>query len=166
MKTTLDAPPELLDDQEKNVVAQIRKHGWFSHNVFAEPGHKGFHYTTGFCVNAAFPELLIFSLKFSHDIFWDIFNELKAGRTFPIGRPIPDILGNVDVMLLPISTRQYRDYLGWNRWFYRGDNFSCLQLVYPDRANVFPWQPKFDAAWRDRQDDLTNGDWGRSDREA
>jgi hypothetical protein len=48
MLTALDADPNLLDEGEKNVVAQIRKHGWFSHNVMAEPGHKGFCYTTGF----------------------------------------------------------------------------------------------------------------------
>jgi hypothetical protein len=116
-------------------------------------------------VNTAFPELLVFSLKISHDVFWGIFRDLKAGRTFPIGRPIPDIL-EVDVMLLPVSKQQYREHLGWNRWFYAGENFSCLQLVYPDLAGVFPWQPQFDANWRDRQDDLTDHDWGRADREA
>lgn len=166
MPTALEANPDSLDDGEKNVVAQIRKHGWFNHNVQAEPGHKGFHYTTGFCVNVAFPELIVFSLKISHDIFWNIFKALRAGQSFPVGRPIPDVLGDVDVMLLPVSKQHYREHLGWNRWFYGGDDFPCLQLVYPDRANAFPWQPQFDVNWRDRQDDLTDDDWGRAEREA
>ncbi len=165
MRTALDAPPEALDEQEARVVGKIREYGWFSHDIFAEPGHKGFRFTTGFCVSVAFPELIAFTLAISHGIFGNIHQDLKDGRKFPVGRPIPDVLDGVDVVLLPVAKRHYGEHLGWSRWFYGGDDFPCLQLVYPDLANVFPWQDGFDPAWAQRQDDLSEGDWGRAVRE-
>jgi hypothetical protein len=164
MRTALDAPPGKLDEHERNVVANIREHGWFDHQVAAEPGYKGFHYTTGFWKTANSPELIVFSLKIAHDILWNLYKRARAGEDLPVGQPVPDVLGGVDVMFLPVDKKHYREHLGWNRWFYGGDDFPCLQLVYPDLENVFPWQPGFDPAWGDRQDDLTAGDWGRASR--
>ncbi|HEY1605029.1 MAG TPA: DUF4262 domain-containing protein [Allosphingosinicella sp.] len=30
--------------------------------------------------------------------------------------------------------------LGWSRWFYGGDVFPYLRLVWPDRVGLFPWE--------------------------
>jgi hypothetical protein len=58
-----------------------------------------------------------------------------------------------------VANRFYADHLGWTRWFYGGDRFPCLQIVWPDRAGVFPWEPGFDATFSNDQADLTEHGW-------
>jgi hypothetical protein len=49
--------------------------------------------------------------------------------------------------------------LGWSRWFYGGDAFPCLQIVWSDRDGRFPWQSGFDPALAGLQPDLTENGW-------
>jgi hypothetical protein len=149
MLTALQAPDEALDPHEKKFVAAIREHGWFGTNVFAEGGQPNFTYTTGFWVTS----------ETAHSVFWGIFRELKTGITPPMLTRSSDLLGNHDAYLFPVQKVQYREYLGWSRWFYAGDEFPCSQLVWPDRDGRFPWEPTFDQEMADRQVDIADGSW-------
>jgi hypothetical protein len=161
MHTALDADPAQLDKHEQNFVAQIREHGFFGTHVMADAEGPGFAYTTGFWLKFSFPEVIVFSLgrDDAHDTFWHMYHELEAGRRFPVGEPTGDVFENCAAMLLPVSPQQYRDHLGWSRWFYRGDDFQCLQLVFPDRGGLFPWSPVLSQSFREAQPDLTAGNW-------
>ena len=162
MNTALSAPDSALDDGEKNFVASIREHGWFRTSVFADEGHTGFSYTTGFWVTLGKPELIVFGLKseIAHAVLWDVFRDVKSGKDLPIRSRTGDVLGNHDACLFPVGRAHYPEYLGWSRWFYGGDDFPCIQLVWPDRSGVFPWEPGFDANLADVQPDIAEGGWG------
>jgi hypothetical protein len=161
MLTALDAPEAAFDEHEKKFVANIREHGWVVTNVFAEGEMPGFSYTTGLWKALGVPELIVFSLKTeaAHQIFWNIFNEAKAGRQFQNGTRINNILNTLDVVLMTVDKQHYREYLGWSRWFYAGDLFPCAQLIWPDRANLFPWNTEFDARFASDQPDLSEAGW-------
>jgi hypothetical protein len=46
------------------------------------------------------------------------------------------------VKLRPVrDPASYREHVGYARWFYRGDEFPLLQLVWPDKAGRFPGEP-------------------------
>jgi hypothetical protein len=47
--------------------------------------------------------------------------------------------------------RHYRDYFGYARWFYHGDDFPVLQCVWPDRQHRYPWHPACHESARQRQ---------------
>lgn len=164
MLTALDAPESALDEHERRFVANIRKHGWIRTSVFGEEGNPAFAYTTGFWVTAQAPELVIFSMKdeLAHDVFWDMFRTSKSGLTYPIARRTNDVFANLPAYLFPVAKRHYREHLGWNRWFYAGDDFPCLQLVWSDRDGVFPWEAGFDETFRQDQPDLTESGWSAS----
>lgn len=161
MLTALDAPPEKLDEQERAFVAEIREHGWFRTGVFRDEEGPGFSYTTGFHVNAGHPELILFSLKdaIAHDIFWELFRDAKRGQALPVGRRTDAVFGNLPAYAFPVARKHYADLLGWSRWFYGNDDFPCLQVVWPDRAGVFPWEAGFDAAFEASQPDLSERGW-------
>lgn len=40
-----------------------------------------------------------------------------------------------------MDKRRYREYLGYARWFYDGDGFDVLQIVWPDKQASFPGEP-------------------------
>lgn len=162
MRTALDADPKRLDQHETKFVENIRKHGWFHTSVFADDKAPGFSFTTGFWLTLGFPEVLIFSMKkeTAHDTFQHVFHEVKNGHVFELGKPINDVIVNFDAVLIPVPTHQLKEYCGWSRWFYGGDHFQCVQLVWPDAKGAFPWHPEVDARFVHSQPDLTEADWG------
>jgi Domain of unknown function (DUF4262) len=161
MRTALDAPVMALDAAENNFVDKVREHGWFATHVAEEGEHRSFTYTTGFWVTLERSEILIFSLKreTAIKVFSDLFHDLKNGIKHPVSLANSNIFGNSAAFLFPIAKKKYADYLGWSRWFYGGDDFSCLQLVWPDPAGAFPWQVGFDERFRTSQPDLTEQGW-------
>lgn len=159
--TALDAPAEKLDDQEQRFVSVIREHGWFHTHVFGDEEGPGFDYTTGFQIGLGHPEIITFDMNkdVASTVLWDLYRSIGMGQEPAIGEPLHE-LTVLPLMLLPVSVDHYRDYLGWNRWFYGGDHFTCLQLVWTDREGLFPWQAGFDAGrFGARQPDLTAGNW-------
>jgi hypothetical protein len=161
MRTALDAAPSMLDEHERKFVANIRDHGWFHTSVHQDETGPGFSYTTGFWLNMDFPELITFSLsqEVAHDTFWHIYRELKAGQSFVIRQPVENVFAGLKGAFLPVLQRHFKDHLGWSRWFYGGDDFKCVQLVWTDRHGKFPWQPGHSVSLAEAQPDLTEGSW-------
>lgn len=150
-----------LDPDEKSFVAKIREHGWFNTSVSGDDEGSGFSYTSGLWVNARQPEVIMFSMKreIAHDVFWDLFRDAQAGQGLKQGVQTDQVFANFPAYVFPVAKRYYREYLGWNRWLYAGDDFPCLQIVWPDRDGVFPWQAGFDPKFADDQPDLTDNGW-------
>jgi hypothetical protein len=161
MATALDAPPEVLDQHERSFVAKIREHGWFCTNVQADAEGPGFAYTTGFWVKIRKPEVIVFGLRneIAHQVLWDIFHDAEEDRGLPVGIRTNQVFANIAAYAFPVAKRHYANHLGWSRWFYGGDNFPCLQIVWPDQAGVFPWEADFDQTFAEDQPDLTENGW-------
>lgn len=161
MWTALDTDVEKLDRQERTFVTIIREHGWHQMNVAADEEGPSFSYTTGFWLSG-FPEIIVFAMKqdIASDALWDLFRSQKSGQSYPAAIVSDEIFANLPACLLPVSKSHYRDYLGWARWFYGGDSFPCLQLVWTDRQGNFPWQPDFSSEFDGLQPDLSDGHWG------
>ena len=161
MLTALDTPAEALDDSERSFVANVREHGWFDTAVLGDAEGPGFSYTTGLWANTGQPELIMFGIEreMAHDVFWDLFRDAQAGVPLAVGASTDRVFANLPAYALPVSKRFYRDYLGWSRWFYGGDEFPCLQIVWPDRSGIFPWEVGFDTAFAADQIDLAEHGW-------
>ena len=161
MRTGLDAPNESLEQDEQVFVAKVREHGWLRTSVLEDDSGPGFSYTTGFFVSNRQPELIIFGMKheIAHDIFWDLYREGKANRSLPAAMRTNAVFANLPAYVFSVAKRFYSDYLGWSRWFYGGDAFPCLQIVWPDREGVFPWEDGFNTDLYDLQPDLTETGW-------
>lgn len=161
MRTALDADTQELDEHERKFVSIIREHGWHHMTVTAGEEGPGFSYTTGLWV-LGFPEIIVFAMKqeIASDVLWDMFRSQKSGLTYPVSVITNEIFTNLPACLLPVSKRHYREYLGWNRWFYGGDSFPCLELIWTDRQGNFPWQPDFSSEFDGLQPDMTDGNWG------
>ena len=164
MQTALDAPFESLDPPGHAIVAKVREDGFFRAEVFGDTIGPGFSYSTGFWVSTGQPEILMFSMKeeLAHDVFWNMFRLAKANTPLSLGKPTDQVFANRTAYAFPIAKRFYADYLSWTRWFYGGDDFPCLQIVWPDREGVFPWEAKFDPELAGNQPDLTEYGWQAS----
>ena len=161
MITALDAPANALDPDETSFVASIRENGWFDTSVTGDEKGPGFSYTSGLWVNACQPEVIMFSIKreIAHDVFWDLYRDAQAGKGLTLGTRTDEVFAELPAYAFPVAKRYYREYLGWNRWLYSGDDFPCIQIVWSDRAGMFPWQAGFDPAFAHDQPDLTESGW-------
>lgn len=159
MQTALDLTPSDLDADQQELVEIIRTWGWNFTSFPAADGYPAFAYTTGFWLNLGFPEMVVFSLpeKVAQNAFWDIWNMIKAGNRPPVNEPVPVFGNNMNGYLLPVDKAEYPVLLDRNLWFYGGDDFKCLQLVWPDANGFFAWQKGFDQTMADAQPNLTSG---------
>jgi hypothetical protein len=162
MRTAFSLPSAELDDQERRFLQQIEEQGWFGTHVFdAEGDLPAFSYSTGFWLRHQKPELILFGLKndIGHDILWDAYRDAEQGRSFSVGVRTSAVFGNADAYLFPVAKRHYPEHLGWSRWFYRGDEFPCFHLIWPDRSGLFPWEAGFADGQESIQPDLTDKGW-------
>ena len=50
-----------------------------------------------------------------------------------------------------VDQSYYKEYLGWCRWLYGGNNFKAFQLVYPSTEGIWPWEAAASEWFRARQ---------------
>lgn len=161
MRTALDFPVEELDSGERSFVSQVREHGWFRTSAAGGDQGPDFSYTTGFWSSANQPELIIFSMKqeIAHEVFWSMFREAQDGVQLPLGKRTDAVFANLPAYVFPVARRHYASFLGWSRWFFDGGEFPCLQIVWSDRAGLFPWEPGFATEIVGLQEDLSDRGW-------
>lgn len=164
MLTALEMARDELDESEGRFVDAIRKYGWFCTRVAGDHEGPAFSYTSGIWERYQHPELIMFGMPkdTSYGVFEDIQYEIERGMTVKTGRPLKNVFGNAVAYAFSVAEKHYAEYLGWNRWFYRGNNFRCIQIVWPDRAGNFPWESNFDPEFRGDQPDLSEFGWQNS----
>ncbi|WP_216726463.1 DUF4262 domain-containing protein [Hymenobacter siberiensis] len=109
-----------------------------------------FAYTIGLFKTYGYPELICFGLNLDllHSVLWSG-KELLDKQPVPnqsIG--YPDFLGDFDVRLLTVDKGWYKAYFGYGYWFNQTWDFPALQIVWPDKQALFPWDEDFNPAWK------------------
>ncbi|MEN9866545.1 MAG: hypothetical protein RL748_2135 [Pseudomonadota bacterium] len=141
---TLPAPEDQVDQK---LLADIDKFGWHVIGIEGGDDSPGFAFSIGFYYQYQHPEMLIMGLPndTAHTILASIHEMLAAGGSIEPWRAVDDV-ASFPLMAIPIGFNHYREHLGYAMWFYRslGAPFPALQLVWPDRAGVFPWQEGYD----------------------
>jgi hypothetical protein len=159
--TMLAARSAGMTEYEQQLVTQIGQYGWRSTHVYKSDNSPCLTYTTGFCLSLASPEILVFDFppNLAHDVFGQIYRELRAGRIFSEAAPEGKIVSGETVYFFPVAENAAVTHLISSKWFYRDRPFPCRQLVWADQAGLFPWEPGFDARLADLQPDLSPTGW-------
>ena len=135
--------PNPQDDNDKRVIENVRHHGCHIIHVGVRDDEKGpgWSYSIGLFHSFEQPELIIFGLPWSsaETIINGLATRMKAGQQFSHGQTDSAVLMHNDVRFILVPSAQYREYLGYALWFYGGKEFPTLQLVWPDKAGLFPW---------------------------
>lgn len=161
MRTALDFADTSLNEHEKKIVNQVRERGWFCTSVAGDENNLAFTYTTGFWKTLGVAELLTFSLppKTAYVAFDIAYQQCKTRGPLPVAQPMGDFINAVDVQFRPLVDDARQKHMLSSMWFYCGENFPCLQMVWPDFGNIFPWQRGFDGRFRGQQPDLSPDGW-------
>jgi len=143
--------PESAGDRK--LLDDIATYGWHVMNVFEAKDSPPFSYTIGLQHSYGHPELIILGLpdNVAHPTLNIAGEAIKKGRRYLAGEVSDEFLEGYGITFRAVPLRHYPPFLGLARWFYEGDTFSTLQLVYPDRSGRWPWDPTVSAGFRDAQ---------------
>lgn len=147
------------DEPERRAIEDVTKFGIHILQVFNEDlSTPCFSYTVGLWHTHRHPEVILFGLKddLCRSVLNDLNREIGKGRSFAAGSSAEQVLEGFRVYFETVPSEQYREYLGWNRWFYGGDEFEAVQMIWPNTLGVFPWQKEASPYLRWIEPILTN----------
>lgn len=137
--------PTPEDDSDRKLLADIAEYGW--HIIIIEPDDDGpgFAFSIGLFHTFEHPEILLFGL--GQESAMGIINGIGAGvqhgQRFETGKQSSDVVEGFPVDFVEVPPDCYKQYVGYAVWFYESLRFPVLQCVWPDKAGIFPWEPKF-----------------------
>lgn len=151
-----DVFPDRNMSQREKIEFMLELDGWAMEAVRAQtdfdPPMPTYSYTIGLQDRFGFPEVLIFGLKpvACRGLFGMIVDALAGGTEFPIGQAFIGLLdGQQAAAFLPIDSESSVGMLSSLAEHRRvaGEpetSFEIVQLAWPDRAGILPWEEGFD----------------------
>jgi hypothetical protein len=142
------------DEQEKKALEDIRADGIHWLDVFdREHADRGFCYSVGLWHTHNHPEVIIFGLKggLGGRVLNGINDDIGNGKSFQAGLSSMDVLEGFRCYFEAFPKEQYRDHLGWAKWFYGGDDFPAVQMLWPTTSGIYPWETQASEEFRNRQ---------------
>ncbi len=133
-----------MDKEEDKVLGDIEEYGCHIIHVMEDGEYPRFSYSIGIEKNTRQPELIITGLKpeLAHWMINEYNYRVKVGEVFDSNKYYQGFLADFDVVFKEVEKKHFAEYFGWARWFYKGDGFKVLQLVYPSTSGVWPWDPE------------------------
>jgi len=149
-----------LSAARQKVVHGVNVFGWHVMQVLPGVAYPGWAYPIGLHRSFRHPEVVIFGLGV--DTMGEIINIVgraaQSGRQFTDGAVTDELLTQYSCTLRAVDPVWREQLLGFATWYYAGGEFPVLQVFWPDRARLYPWQPGFDAALVSAQPLLFNAD--------
>lgn len=139
--------PTPEDEADQRLLANINQFGWHVMGIDEDDDYPGFAFSIGFYYQYQHPEILLMGLpnQLAHTILASIQEMLEAGGRIEPWSAVDEV-ANFALTAVPVHFDHYRAHLGYAMWFYQSLDapFPALQLVWPDKAGVFPWQEGYD----------------------
>lgn len=131
-----------LSNSDKKLLDDVEKYGWHVVKVVGDETGPGFGYSIGLFKTYGHPEVIVIGLNLDliHSIINGIGEDLREEKIYQAGRFYSDLIEGYDCYFATVDVKYYHDYVGYARWFYKGNNFQLLQCIYPTKKNVYPWQ--------------------------
>lgn len=132
--------PARLDEYDRITAVHVKEHGWSVTAVAADHESPGWVYSVGMWHTMGTSEVSMFGLRVQDMHHW--VNEVGAlGRSLRPGELIHGVLPGHPLMVRPVDDSWFPDLFGFAMDFYRHPPVPMVQLVWPDRHGVFPWEP-------------------------
>ena len=141
------------NDDSLDLDADIAAHGWVVIRIEEDARGPAFAYSIGLTARFGHPEIIILGLPLdvAHDIINLVGDAVRRGSRYVAGGTYDEFLEGYDVTFRAVPRHQYDAYLGTALRFYDNESFTTLQLVYPTREGVWPWQDGAPESFRNRQ---------------
>jgi hypothetical protein len=141
-------PPVPEDNHDRKLLADIDSVGWHVVGIEADETGPDYSFTVGLYYSFGVPEIIVMGLapSLAHQILNLAVINITAGERFEVGAKTELLLKNFHCTFISVALEKYEEYLGYAIWFYRSLNhpFPAVQLIWPDKENILPWEPGYD----------------------
>ena len=139
-------PPKSDNEVHTNVLAHIETSGWTKIAIGSDGVSPGFIYTIGLHANKNHPEIIAFGIAHEHaaSIIDSVVDEINKQPIVPF-KKYDEIVMGLNVCFVPVDSKHDGEYTLLDDWYYKGDGYPTLQLVWPDTEGHFPWEKEFDS---------------------
>lgn len=139
-------PPEPECDEDRQMLSNVQEYGCHivlvEHAPDTEPALPPFAYSIGLYSNFGHPEIVVHGLP-NHDLVAYMINHTcdlaREGNGLVSGVRYDDFLVGFQVETSDVHPSHYRELFGYGLWYYKGQLFPVLQLVFPTTQGVWPW---------------------------
>jgi hypothetical protein len=150
-----DEVPTGLGARELNMVWHIEEHGWSVVVVGEDLEVPGWAYSVGMWHTMRAPEVCMFGLRGRDMHAWlnAVGQQVRAGQALRANEERLGVLDGYPVVARPVHPSWQDEVLTLAGEFYRA-TVPAMQLVWPDRHGLFPWQPGTGERCRSHQPQL------------
>ncbi len=154
-------PTADLTPPERKILADVEEHGLHIVHVPEDDEGPGFSFTIGLWHSFEQPEVIVFGLpsETAHELLNAIADDASDGKRFLADSKHDGLLVDYPVRFLEVPKGAYGEYLGFARWAYLGDEFPCVQFVWPDKQGRWPWDAGTRDGFRESQPVLAKQAW-------
>ncbi len=137
-----------LSEEDERTISYVEEFGCSVVQVERTTYGLGWSYTVGVFDTSGKPEIITVGLlpETAHFALNKAAKLLGDGIDITKGRH-HDLIGEVDCEFRPVDPKWIEHLMGWALWYYDGDEFPVLQIVYPDLQNRFPEDEGFDKSF-------------------
>jgi hypothetical protein len=142
-------------DAFEKIEWMIETNGWALEPVSprsdTDPPTPAYTYTIGVPALTGFPEIALFGLTPSaaNGLIGLVIDALRGGTEIPLGVELVGLLDNeLRCLFASIDTLESGALFGTASAWYRGADFSMVQMYYPDRNGFMPYEPGFEQRLR------------------
>lgn len=129
------------DASEQKVIDDIATHGWHCVHISGDEEGPGYSFTIGVFHSFGLPEFLIMGLPqaTAQQILDVALDAARSGAVTDFTATTDALLKGHACAFVRVPEAQYRNYVGYARWYYQGNDFTVQQIVWPSRDGHFPW---------------------------
>ena len=130
----------------RKTLEHIEQFGCTVFHVGEEGELPPFSYSVGITKTAAAPEGVVVGLKqkLAHFMVNEYHLRVRAGERFQHGLRYAGFLEGFEVEARNVNHFFYDDYFGQCLRFYEDRSFDVIQLIYPNKQGIWPWQAEAD----------------------
>jgi hypothetical protein len=146
------SPPTAESEFDRNLLKNIDTVGWHNVHVAEENGKSGFSFSVGHFHNMDHPEILVIGLpeEVSHQLLnIAAVKIVGAKEKLEPYKEYSDLTESLSIAFVPVDFSHYAEYLGYAGWYYGSmpKPFPTIQMVWPDRSGLFPWDEGYDVGY-------------------
>jgi hypothetical protein len=117
-----------MDNFDRKTLENIKQYGCSVIHVAEEDNLPPFAYSIGIKKSSSAPEVVVIGLKtkMAHSVINEYNRRIRDGEVFKSGDRYAGFLEGFDVLTVSVESAYFKEYLGYNLWFYDGPNFEVL----------------------------------------
>ncbi len=148
--------PDPLDNgpiSRKEIQDKIDQYGCYIIQVDSDDYLPAYAYTIGLFQRFKHPEIISFglSIELLGNLLNDACTSIKEGNSLHADTLYEEFIKDYPIQFLTVDKSYYSDYMAICNIFYHTEGYPSLQMVWPDKQSLFPWEEGFNPDWKFKQ---------------